>query len=99
LLANLLSVRSYIFLSPGRTWQTRKKEWHELFFSGGGRDNTLLSQGRTSGLGVLQKADGKIEGTSIFDPVLAELMYKAALREPNSHSSNPHHHPTPPART
>ena len=55
-------------------WQARKREWHALFDSGAGRDSTLLSKGRTTGLGVMQMADGTALGTSIFDPVLAEPM-------------------------
>lgn len=37
---------------------------------------TLLSNGRTNGLGVLHKADGSTLGTSIFDPVLMECALK-----------------------
>lgn len=57
-------------------WQARKKEWECMFNSGAGRDTTLLSKGRTLGLGVLQKADGSIQGTSIFDPVLMEALVR-----------------------
>jgi len=57
-------------------WQERKKHWNALFDSGAGRSNTLLSAGRTSGLGVLEKADGSVVGTSLFDPVLAEVMVR-----------------------
>ena len=43
-------------------WQARKREWHALFDSGAGRDSTLLSKGRTTGLGVMQMADGTALG-------------------------------------
>lgn len=54
-------------------WQKRKKEWKETGLdSGNGRDNNLLS----GGLEELSKKKGaNLTGTSIFDPVLCEVVY------------------------
>ena len=49
-------------------WQRRKKEWHDLFDSSLGRDEDLLG----AGLRHLLPASSKLNGTSVFDPVLME---------------------------
>ena len=65
-------------------WQQRKKEWTALIGdSGAGRDNTLLSKGRTDGLGVLQKADGSIQGA--HSPLLP-LLLPCSLAKLSPHS-------------
>lgn len=58
-------------------WQNRKKIWIDyLGDSGEGRDDSLLGEG----LNYLAKKQGgvdtKLTGTSIFDPVLAEISYR-----------------------
>lgn len=55
-------------------WQDRKKQWFNIGIdSGEGRDEDLID----SGLYQLAQSIGRnVTGTSIFDPVLAELMYK-----------------------
>ena len=54
-------------------WQTRKKEWiQQLGDSGEGRDKDLL----TGGLNKLAELNSNtLTGTSIFDPVLCEVIY------------------------
>lgn len=52
-------------------WQKRKKAWLKIIDSGKGRSNNLLS----GGLNELAKATKmNITGTSIFDPVLCEIL-------------------------
>lgn len=51
-----------------KDWVERRKSWDFLGYSGDGRDDNLL------GLGLAKLA--KLTGTSIFDPVLCELMLK-----------------------
>lgn len=54
-------------------WQERKKEWiRQIGDSGDGRDDDLMG-----GLKDLAARSGmkKISGTSVFDPVLAEVLY------------------------
>ena len=55
-------------------WQDRKKMWKSLHLDSGlGRDKGLLSKG----LQQLGKDTGSnLTGTSIFDPVLCEIIYK-----------------------
>jgi len=59
-------------------WQRRKRQWIKLGIEGEeGRDKKLL--GSRLGYEVMEKNDGSIrkqQGTSIFDPVLTELMYR-----------------------
>ena len=54
-------------------WQQRKKEWKEIGLdSGTGRGDGLLG----GGLAALAKKKGsELNGTSIFDPVLCEVVY------------------------
>lgn len=53
-------------------WQKRKREWKALFDSSEGRADCLLG----GGLKALAKKHGsKLTGTSIFDPVLCEVIY------------------------
>jgi hypothetical protein len=51
-------------------WQQRKKEWHALFDSSLGRDDDLLG----SGLRKMLPESSKLNGTSVFDPVLMEQL-------------------------
>ena len=55
-------------------WQDRKRKWKQIgLASDVGRDEALLGEG----LNRLAKAQGSnLTGTSIFDPVLCEIMYK-----------------------
>ena len=56
-------------------WQQRKKEWKEIGLdSGSGRSDDLLGNG--NGLKQLaQKKSMNLTGTSVFDPVLCEVIY------------------------
>ena len=55
-------------------WQDRKRMWKSLGLdSGGGRDEALLGKGLQQ-LG--EKYSKSLTGTSIFDPVLCEVIYK-----------------------
>lgn len=49
------------------SWVARKKVWKQLFSSEKGREENLLGYSNTI---------GKSGGTSVFDPVLCELMYR-----------------------
>jgi hypothetical protein len=51
-------------------WQQRKKEWHALFDSSLGRDDDLLGPG----LRKMLPESSKLNGTSVFDPVLMEQL-------------------------
>lgn len=52
-------------------WQKRKKAWHEILDSGKGRDTGLLGKG----LDRMSQSMGAVtNGTSIFDPVLCEVL-------------------------
>jgi DNA modification methylase len=52
-------------------WKERKKEWQSLIVSEVGRDEGLLG----NGLKALAQNNGKnLNGTSVFDPVLAEVL-------------------------
>lgn len=54
-------------------WQKRKKEWKEIGLqSETGRDTALLGDGLKS---LAQKRGMSLTGTSIFDPVLCEVVY------------------------
>lgn len=59
-------------------WQERKQAWLEMGISGEvGRDDDLLRN--RMGFGTLERADGvqrKSNGTSVFDPVLCEILYR-----------------------
>lgn len=53
-------------------WQKRKKEWLKIIDSGEGRDDGLLGGGMKD---IAIRAHAKnLTGTSIFDPVLCEIM-------------------------
>lgn len=55
-------------------WQDRKREWKELGLdSSVGRDDELLGKGLKQ---LAEKQGSSLTGTSIFDPVLCEIMYK-----------------------
>ena len=57
-------------------WQNRKKDWIKFIGdSGEGRDEALLGEGLNK-LARMQSEDTSLTGTSIFDPVVAELSYK-----------------------
>ena len=54
-------------------WQRRKKEWKEIGLdSGTGRADALLGDGL---VGLAKKQGSNLNGTSIFDPVLCEVVY------------------------
>lgn len=54
-------------------WQKRKKEWQAIGLdSGTGRSSGLLSGGMES---LAQKVSSNLTGTSVFDPVLCEVVY------------------------
>lgn len=50
-------------------WQSRKREWKSILTSENGRDNNLLKYSKS----ILEK--NNLTGTSIFDPVLCEVIY------------------------
>lgn len=55
------------------SWQNRKRYWIELIGdSGEGRDENLLGEGLHK---LVKKLGTNLTGTSIFDPVLCELLY------------------------
>ena len=55
-------------------WQDRKDEWKALGLDSSiGRDDELLGKGLKQ---LAQKSGSNLTGTSIFDPVLCEIMYK-----------------------
>lgn len=55
-------------------WQDRKREWKEYGIeSEVGRDEALLGKGL---LELAKKQGSNLTGTSIFDPVLCEIIYK-----------------------
>ena len=57
-------------------WQKRKKEWISLGIDSGlGRDRALISDGWDKLAQNSTKGESRMTGTSIFDPVLTELMY------------------------
>ena len=54
-------------------WQKRKREWKEAgLSSGAGRADALISQGL---MNMAVKNGMDLTGTSIFDPVLCEVVY------------------------
>ena len=55
-------------------WKDRKSEWKEIINSGNGRDDELLGGGLKQ-LAIKQgKGKSSLTGTSIFDPVLCEVL-------------------------
>lgn len=55
-------------------WQDRKREWLSIGIdSEKGRDNALLGKGLQ---GLAKKKGTSLSGTSVFDPVLCEIIYK-----------------------
>lgn len=55
-------------------WQKRKREWKAFGISSGtGRDAGLLGKGLET---LAKKKSASLNGTSIFDPVLCEIIYK-----------------------
>ena len=62
-----------VFDSKQGYWQKRKNEWKSIGLdSGAGRNEALLGKGLTA----LAKRDNmSLTGTSIFDPVLCEILY------------------------
>lgn len=55
-------------------WQERKNAWKSLGLdSGNGRDEALLGSGMKQ---LAEKTGSTLTGTSIFDPVLCEIIYK-----------------------
>jgi DNA modification methylase len=61
-----------IFDSKQGYWQKRKKEWKQIIHSENGRDENLLRGGLKE---LAQKHGVNLTGTSIFDPVLCEVLY------------------------
>ena len=54
-------------------WKERKQEWQTIIDSGNGRDDELLGDGLKQ---LAQKTGANLTGTSIFDPVLAEILLR-----------------------
>lgn len=63
-------------------WQQRKKEWHTLFDSSLGREEDLLGPG----LRKLLPPSSKLNGTSVFDPVLMEQLLDWYVPRPRHRS-------------
>lgn len=64
-----------IFDTKQAYWQEKKREWLKLLGdSGEGRSDTLLTEGLKR-LAEVSKS-GNLTGSSIFDPVLAEISYR-----------------------
>lgn len=62
-----------IFDAKQPYWQKRKKEWLEkIGDSGQGRNEDLIGEGMND---LANKKGGGITGTSVFDPVLTEVLY------------------------
>lgn len=53
-------------------WQKRKREWKQIIHSDSGRADNLLGGGLK---GLARKHGFNLAGTSIFDPVLCEVLY------------------------
>ena len=53
-------------------WQKRKREWKQIIHSDSGRNDNLLGGGLK---GLARKHGLNLTGTSIFDPVLCEVLY------------------------
>ena len=53
-------------------WQDRKDAWKQIIKSGNGRDDGLISSGLK---GLAEMKGANLSGTSIFDPVLCEVLY------------------------
>ncbi len=53
-------------------WQKRKREWKQIIHSDSGRGENLLGGGLK---GLAEKHGLNLTGTSIFDPVLCEILY------------------------
>lgn len=54
-------------------WQNRKATWHTILKSGEGREDSLLGNGLKQ-LAMNSTKNTTLNGTSIFDPVLAEIL-------------------------
>lgn len=54
-------------------WKERKKEWQTIIDSGNGRADELLGGGLKQ---LAQRTGANLTGTSIFDPVLAEVLVR-----------------------
>lgn len=83
---NRLLIEDYIippfsvFDSKQGYWQKRKKEWIEkIGDSGEGRSDTLLGEGLKSI--AVKSGSGNLTGTSVFDPVLTEVLYTWFCKE------------------
>lgn len=64
-----------IFDTKQAYWQERKREWLSILGnSGEGRGDVLISEGLKTLAQV--SGSGNLTGTSIFDPVLAEISYR-----------------------
>lgn len=62
-----------VFDSKQGYWRKRKKEWKSIGLdSSAGRDDALIGSGL---LGLAQKSNMALTGTSVFDPVLCEILY------------------------
>ena len=53
-------------------WRKRKKEWLKIIESDKGRANNLIGEGLNR---LAINTDANLSGTSVFDPVLCEIMY------------------------
>ena len=63
-------------------WQDRKREWHALFDSSLGRGADLLG----AGLARMLPESSKLNGTSVFDPVLMESLCDWYVPRPRHHN-------------
>ena len=61
-----------IFDTKQGYWQKRKREWKKILHSENGRNAGLLGNGLKE---LAQKQGANLTGTSIFDPVLCEVLY------------------------
>lgn len=69
-----------IFDSKQGYWQKRKKEWIEkIGDSGDGRGDALMDEGMKSL--AAKSGSASLSGTSIFDPVLTEVLYTWFCKE------------------
>lgn len=57
-------------------WKDRKEEWKAIIKSGNGRDDELLGKGFANLAKRQGKGNTSLTGTSIFDPVLCEVLVR-----------------------
>lgn len=74
LIEDFLTPPYSIFDSRQGYWQSRKKSWRSLGINSGlGRDEGLLGKGLHD---LAQRSGSTLTGTSIFDPVMCEVLYR-----------------------